>query len=157
MPKLITIRDFGKWGDSILLADSGRIYSVDSTGGIQLLVGGPVNLKTDEAGNDDGGENTCVELALRNLGLDDEPVKSFKRSREDGNVCPIDWSVIEASLSAHQQLNWAGTVGHFIKEHPTGKYFVGTNGHSFALVDGTAFNIRYETPKHEVYRVWRIG
>ena len=66
-------------------------------------------------------------------------------------------------LSKFEKLSWQGFVGDFIKQHPTGSYYIScyldyreVDGHAFALIDGDAFNISYENFWKEVRAVWRI-
>ena len=165
MPNLKIVHDIGKWGDMILLADIGRIYSIDALGRLGLAFGSPITYDKSGPGglNDDGTKNRCVDIAFQHLGLDTEPIKKFRESVENPDTAPTSQELVNILLSTFEKLNWKGMVGDFIKQHPTGKYYVScfgdyteTTSHAFALVEGTAFNINFRSPIQEIDHVWKI-
>jgi len=165
MPTLHTITGAGKWGDLILLADIGRIYSLDGVGRLQLEFGHPMTYDTSTSfANDDGKKNTCVDIAFQHLGLSIEPIKKFRQAADNPDTVSTPQELIDGLLSRFEKVSFKGTVGEFIQQHPTGNYYVSffkdyseTGGHAFALLDGTAFNLKYDSPVREVDYVRRIA
>lgn len=127
MPNLYRVPSF-RWGDCLLDSETGKIFSIQKTGTMVIVVGGgdgrdPAYL---EGNNDDGKPDSCVPIALDHLKIPDF-----------------------GSLEKLEKLEFTGEVVDFLRAHPTGKFFViverpkGEPAHAFALVDGTAYNLKF--------------
>jgi hypothetical protein len=150
MPTLHTL-DGSAWGwGDMLLFPGGTIFSIDADGYMTLAYGKPVKVSTNGifTGNDDGSSNQCVQIAMAHLGL---PVPTEQ----------VTHAGLAELLKVFEVIEWDFTVGDFIDAHRTGSYFVssydGGNGtHAWALIDGTAFNITFQTLARHIRRCWRV-
>ena len=164
MPNLKTI-DIGEWGDMVLVRPLGRIYTLDGFGKLKLCFGSPVEFDTSEPSglNDDGNSNTCCQIAFGHLGLDNKVLKKFRQENPDKG--PPRELLHELLVKAGaKKIQFKGTVGKFLQDNPTGKFFVscysdyGENfSHAFAVINGNAFNITFQTPDKQIKSVWKIG
>jgi hypothetical protein len=145
-------------GDMLLV--NGKIYALDSEGTFQQIYGPKSESETrpgvGSEDNDDGHKDTCIDLAFQHLNLD------LSRLQGDRHPMGIHWRLVEDYLSDLPEENFVGSVGDFVREHPTGKFFVtvwpaeAAVIHTFALVDGVAHNIRWDCISG-VCRAWRIS
>lgn len=167
MPNLYTIPI--DQGDMLLVA--GKIYELDDEGNFRQ-VDDTWPQPADKSGwlNDDGQQFTCAQIAFGHLGIDPSFILDHRILVEGDSLIP--WNVIESFLSSCSEemtlvADRKQRVGDFIREHPVGKFFVATYPtppapneiqvlHIFALVEGTAFNLRWATTLDWVYRAWRI-
>ena len=147
MPKLIQLLNL-KWGDMIQTPDGG-VFSVDSNGFLQLVYGPPYRVSKDSnwAGNEDGKENSCVPIAFKYLGLE----------------LPMDSPThlqLDDILSRYEKIAPSGTVADFIRDHKEGRYFVSAYsddvGHAFAVLEGVAHNLTYQSLSRGVRVAYRI-
>jgi hypothetical protein len=133
----------------MLLLPGGAVFSIDADGYFVLSYGKPVQVNTNTPPNlnDDGSPDKCVQIAMAHLGL---PVPTDQVSHER----------LAELLKGLEPIEWESTVADFINVHRSGSYFVssynGLGTHAFALVDGTAFNITYQTLSRHIRRAWRI-
>jgi hypothetical protein len=163
--EVLTISKWGEWGDLIHVADIGRIYTIDAVGRLRLAFGSPKTFDTNVPAdrNDDGSKNRCVATAFEYLGLSTVKLDEYRKNAPDPDSACTPQKLINDLLSAYEKLSWTGMVGDFIKQHPTGNYYVSyyndyteTRGHAFALVQGMAHNITYKSMVCEVDHAWRI-
>ena len=98
----------------------------------------------------------CTQTVLMQFGI-------FDRVPENG------WGVLQALLDngwtydVHYPLGIytdnLGTVSRFVREHPTGRWYIVTKGHAMAVIDGVLVDSAAEGPNrrrllaaYEVYR-----
>jgi len=48
------------------------------------------------------------------------------------------------------------TLAQFVKQHPTGRFYISTIGHSLAVVNGVVMDAWKIGPRRRVKRAWRI-
>src|ERR1700688_2710294 len=124
MPTLLNLgNEFGKWGDGIMFR--GRIYTLDDLGRIHQFYGPDDNPeKYSDAGNDDGRESSCVELAFGQLGIDTTMIREFKAKM--GQDVSVPWDLTRPVLRANgfEQIEYSGLVAEFLKQYQQGKFYV---------------------------------
>ena len=49
------------------------------------------------------------------------------------------------------------TIGRFIKENPTGRYYVATNKHAFAIINGTIYDTGLNRPLQRLEEAYLIS
>jgi hypothetical protein len=148
MPTLYQLPPNIRWGD-LLMTEDGGVFSVDASGFLKLSYGPPYRVDTNStySGNDDGKEDSCVPIALRHLGLE-PPAESLSNSQ------------LDKRLSKFERIVPLGTAADFIRDHQSGRFLISVyyndSGHAFALLDGEARNLTFESLHRGVRVAYRI-